>query len=113
MKRSIKRNGTKAALLALFLSIFAVAHRTVSAKENDGRIIFSSAHSTLTNLITGQNTPGATGLKKYAADNSAFIFSPQDTVTVCNTGTPTFATLAAAVTDANTNFPVGGRTYNE
>lgn len=32
--------------------------------------------------------------------------------TVCDTGTPDLASVAAAVTDANANFPTGGVTYN-
>ena len=46
---------------------------------------------------------------------AALIWTPAAqavTKTVCNTGTPDFATLAAAVTDANTNFPTGGVTYD-
>lgn len=40
-----------------------------------------------------------------------FVAIPQDTKTVCDSGTPDFATVALAVADANAAVPAGGRTY--
>lgn len=121
MKRSVKRNGTKAAIFALFLSIFVVAQQTISAKGNDGRIIFSSVYSNFTNLLTGENASGATGLKKYTLGSPQTVSGENNKVEMLSpsalSGIKTipgdYATLNDAITDLNAQgVGAGGVTFN-
>lgn len=70
----------------------------------------------LVRRASAERTPVATG--EFAASPNRMLVLPSSPLlvptvkTVCNTGTPDFATLAAAVTDANTNFPAGNVTYD-